>query len=78
MSRKIKAQLVAGRPIVIDFILDDEFIGYELICPKCENDTFVISEDKSRIACTNSVCFAVVFLRVQKTVSDMSEVTWKV
>ena len=78
MSRKVKAQLVDGRPIIFDFLVEDEIIAYEMICPKCENTTFVISIDKSRIACTNSDCFAVICVRLTETVSDMAKVTWKV
>ena len=78
MSKIVKAQLVEGRPIVLDFVIENEIITYETMCPKCENKTFVISEDKSRIACTNSECFTVIFLRLQETVSDMSKVEWKI
>ena len=78
MGRKVKAKLVEGRPIIFDFLVEDEIIGYEMICPKCENNTFVISIDESRIACTNSECFAPVCIRLTETISDMANVTWKV
>ena len=78
MSKIVKAQLVEGRPIIFDFMVDDQIIAYEMMCPKCENKTFVISIDKSRIACTNSDCFAVICVRLHETVADMSGVKWKI
>lgn len=76
MSKVVKAQLVEGRPIIFDFQVEDDVIAYEMMCPKCENKTFVISIDKSRIACTNSECFAVICVRLGETVADMSKVEW--
>ena len=78
MSKTVKAKLVSGRPIVLDFQIGDEWIGFGAVCPKCDNRIFVISEDKSRIACTTIDCFTIIFLRIQETVSDMSKVEWKI
>ena len=78
MSKIVKAKLVGGRPIILAFQVDGEWINYEAVCPKCETKTFVIGEDKLKIACTNQDCFGVIFLRQPETVTDMSEVTWKV
>ncbi len=79
MSRKIKkAQIIEGRPIIFDFQVEDQVIAYEMVCPKCEINTFVISIDKTRIACTNTECHAVICVRVAETATDMSEVTWKI
>ena len=76
MSKTVKAQLVDGRPIIFDFMVEDQIIAYEMMCPKCETKTFVISIDKSRIACTNPDCFAVICVRLGETVADMSKVKW--
>lgn len=78
MSKIVKAKLVSGRPIVLDFKIGDEWIGYEAHCPKCENKVFVISEDKSRIACTNQDCFAIIFLRLKETEVDMEKISWDI
>jgi len=78
MSKIIKAKLVEGRPIIMDFVVEGQIITYETMCPKCENKMFVISIDKSRIACTNTECRTVVYVRLHETETDMSEVTWKI
>lgn len=77
MGKKIKAQVVDGRPIIFDFNVDGQVLSYEMACSKCQNRTFVISIDKSRIACTNTDCHAVMCVRLADTEVDMSEVTWK-
>jgi hypothetical protein len=78
MSKIVKAKLVEGRPISLDFEVSGEWIGYEVVCPKCGIRVFVISEDKSKIACATIDCFTIIFLRFKETISDMSEVTWKI
>ena len=78
MSRKLKAQVVDGRPIIFDFDVAGQVLSYEMICSKCENKTFVISIDKSRIACTNTDCHAVMCVQLPSTEVDISEVTWQI
>ena len=77
MSRKVKAQLVSGAPIHLDFVIEGEIISMELICPMCGTDTFVIGIDKEKGACTNPDCHAVCLYKL-KTKTDMSKVQWNI
>jgi len=75
MGRKEKSQVSGGKPISFDFDVDGEIIAYEMTCPKCSGKNFVIAIDKSRIACSNPDCFAIVCVRLQ-TISDTQNVAW--
>lgn len=76
-GRKIKTPLVSGKPIIFDFKVEDEIISYEWHCPNCEGKKFIISIDKSRIACVNPKCLSIMGLRLRDT-ADLNNVTWKV
>ena len=78
MGRQVKAKLVRGQPVSLDFLVEDQWISYDMICPKCSNKIFVVAIDKSRIACTDQDCHAVMFIRTPETSVDMSEVSWKI
>lgn len=39
MSRKVKAKLVKGGPIRLDFVIEGEVISYEMVCPMCQAET---------------------------------------
>ena len=79
MSRKVKSKLTGGKPIIFDFVIDDSEITYEMICPKCNSKNFVISIDKSRIACNDPDCITVILLQLKATETDTTkEVSWDV
>jgi len=77
MSKKIKAQLVMGKPIHFDLMVDGEQISFELVCPMCGNKFWVMSIDKEMGGCTDPECPCVALYRL-KTTADMSQVRWKI
>ena len=77
MSKKVKVELILGKPIHFDICVDGEYISYELICPMCRTDTFVMSLDKEYGGCTNPDCPCVLLYKL-KTKTDMSQVGWNI
>jgi len=77
MSRKQKVELVAGKSICFDFDVEGDVISYEMVCPNCKGKKFIISLDKTRVACVRPDCLSVLCVRLRDT-ADINNVTWKV
>ena len=75
MAKKTVREGVTGSPLHFDLEVGGKVITYELLCPMCGENHFVISSDHTIGGCINEGCPCICFSRLRDT-ADMGGVGW--